>query len=408
MSCRRLLLAIMLLAGTVTLAGCGTDGGAATQTRKVTGYASKGIIAAGVVTAYGISPGGNKILPALAQTSTDNSGFYTMSVGSYYGPLVIEVTGNYQDEATKQTATIEATAPLTAALVPPADATPLQVNVTALTKIAFDLAQSQPGSFTTSINATNQEVASSFQVPDILSTRPLNASTALPATASPGEIRYTLVLAAVSQVAANNLPTGTTTPSAQQLATALSGALTTLAEQMPATGTGTATTLQETVATAATQFINNPAANDTGLKPGDPAVQPILSAARRTVTITVAVRNADPSVPAFGAVHGSITVPAGLTCPSDPVTGELPSSAITALQAGAMVSGNFKVATSVLTLEAIRAEDLALGDLLSVTCSAPSSMNLDIGGFVLNNASLDVNDGGYSLLGFGMEVSALQ
>jgi hypothetical protein len=406
MSIRRTLPGILLLSAAFFLGGCGNDPGNAAKIRTITGYASKGIITTGVVTAYGIDTGGNRILPRLAQTSTDSSGFYNMNVGTYYGPLAIEVSGNYHDEATGQTATVATSAPLKAALVPPADATPLNVNVTALTKIAFDLALSQSTDFTGSINASNHQVSSSFQVPDILTTRPLDASTTLPGNASAGEIQYTLVLAAVSQIAANNLPAGTTAATAQQLATALSSALATLAGQLPATGPATA--LQETIATAATQFIRNPTTNTTGITATDPAVQTIIAASRKKVTITIALRNSAAVVPAFGAVHGSLSVPVGIRCPANPQTGELASSAVNPLQTGSYVNGVLQTNSNVLTLQALRASGLTVGNLLAVTCSVPSSMSLAKGDFTVNNAALDVNDGGLSLAGFSLEVSSVE
>jgi len=397
----------MLLGAAVMMAGChGNRAGAADpKTRTVSGYASKGIIKNGTVIAYKIDSAGNKILPLLAQTTSDDSGFYTMSIGNYYGPIVVEAFGNYKDEATGQAGVIAASAPLKAAMVPPNDATPVTMNVTALTKIAFDQTKGQSTDFIVGINATNQQVSSSFQVPDILTTRPLDASTTLSATASTAEKQYTLVLAAVSQVAANNLPSGTTAPSSQQLATALSSALTTLMEQLP-TGGAAATTLQITVATAATQFVNNQMVNTTGITAADPVAQTILSAnSRKNVVVTITLSNSSASVPAFGAVHGTLTVPVDMVCQANAVTGELQGSLVNALQTGSMVSGNFKASSRVLTVQAIRAAGLALGDLLTVTCDVPSDMIALVGDVVVNNAALDVNDGGASLPGFTLAVS---
>ena len=381
--------------------------------RTVSGYASKGIIKNGTVTAYKIDAAGNKIQPLLAQTTTNDAGFYSLSIGAYYGPISIEVSGNYKDEATGQTATIAETAPLKAATVPPSDATAITVNVTALTKIAFDqtihLAESRATDFTASINAINLQVSSSFQVPDILTTKPLDSSTTLPATASAAEKQYTLVLAAVSQIAANNLPANTVTAAvtAQQLATALASAVTTLVAQLP-TGGAAATSLQITVATAATKFINNPTINTTGITATDTAVQPILAAnTNKNVVVTIALRNPATSVPVFGAVHGSLTLPTGMSCKADGVTGELQSSTMNALQSGSLVNGLFNASTRTLTVQAIRAAGLSLGDLLAVTCVMPSTLTPLIGDFTVSSA-LDVNNGGVSFAGFTLVVSSVR
>jgi hypothetical protein len=399
---RRILKRILLLGILLPAFGCGGSG-AVPQSRAVTGYASKGIIANGLVLAYATDSAGQKTLPALAQAATDSSGFYTLSVGSYYGPLTVEVTGNYRDEATGRTATIDSTAPLTAALVPPADATPINVNVTALTRLAYDLALSTPGTFSSTINATNHKVSSSFQVPDILTTRPLDSSSTLPANASADEIKYTLVLAAVSQIAANSLPGGTTAPSSQQLASALTDALATLTGKLPTSGSAAA--LQETVATAATQFIANTAFNTTGISAADPAVQPILAASRRNITITVALGHSTLPVPSFGAVHGTLLTPTGLDCQANSASGALPDAVLHAAQNGSLLSGNFNAGASLLTLQAIRPGGLALGDVLSVSCSVPAGVTVAAGDFTVNDETLDVNNGGVTLTGFRLQVA---
>jgi hypothetical protein len=283
--------------------------------------------------------------------------------------------------------------------------------VTALTKIAFDQtitqAQSQSIDFTASINAINTQVSSNFQVPDILTTKPLDSSTILPPSATVGEKQYTLVLAAVSQLASHNLPAGTVTPSTQQLATALTAAVTTLAEQLP-TGGAAATSLQITVATAATEFINNTAVNTTGITVTDTAVQPIIAAnTRKNVVVTIALRNPAASVPLFGAVHGSLTVPTSMLCQADGISGELQSSSINALQSGSYTNANFNSVSRILTVQSIRAAGLSLGDLLAVTCSVPSTLTPLIGDFTVSTA-LDVNNGGASFSGFALVVGSVR
>ena len=373
--------------------------------RTVSGYASKGIIKNGTVTAYKIAANGTKILPKLAQTTTGDSGYYSISIGAYYGPLIIEVSGAYTDESTGQPAVIDASAPLTAAVMPPNDATPITINVTALTQVAVNLAQTQQAGFTSKINALNQQVSNIFQVPDILTTTPLDTSALLPATASAGEKQYTLALAAISQIAANSLPVVTTPPTTTQLANALSATLKTLSTQIPTSGT--ATTVQITIAGAAAQFVNNTAVNTSGITASDPAVQQILSAStRKNSVITIAVNNPVVSVPSFGAVHGSVTLPVGMVCPVSNSNGELESSSIAALQTNSLVSGNFNSESRVLTIQAINANGLAKGDLLAVTCNAPSTSTAQISDFIINSAALDVNDGGASLPGFSLVVTA--
>ena len=340
----------------------------------------------------------------LFTTSTNNVGYYSVTIGNYYGPISVEVFGNYTDEATGKIASIPESAPLKAATVPPADATPIIVNVTALTEIAYVQAVSQPEGCTASINAVNQQVSSSFNVPDILTTIPLDASVPLPKTATDGEKQYTLVLAAVSQLASNNLlPASTTAPTPLELSVALTTAINTLQEQL-ASGVGATTTVQSSIAAAATEFLADTTNNKSGLTTADPAIQAIV--AWKNVTVTIAVKSELSPVPTFGTVRGRLTVPSGVICPADPVTGAIQSGVLQTLKAGAYVGGNFRASTNTLTVSIVSVSTpLGVGNLLTVTCSAPTAMRVLKGDFIVNNASLDVNDGGYSLSGFILEVT---
>ena len=371
--------------------------------RTVSGYASKGIIKNGTVNIYALSADGSRGAKLFTST-TNNVGYYSVTIGNYYGPISVEVFGNYTDEATGKAASIPESAPLKAATVPPADATPVTVNVTALTEIAYIQAVSQPKSFTANINAINQQVSSSFNVPDILTTIPLDTSVPLPTTATAGEKQYTLVLAAVSQLASNNLlPASATAPTPVELSVALTAAINTLQVQV-ASGSGGATTVQSSIAAAATEFLADTTNNKSGLTAADPAIQVIV--AWKSVTVTIAVKSALSPVPTFAAVRGSLTVPSGVSCSADPVTGEIQSGVLQTLKAGAYVGGNFRAGTNTLTVNILSASTpLVVGNLLTVTCSAPTAMSVLKGNFIVNNASIDVNDGGYSLSGFTLEVT---
>jgi spore maturation protein SpmB len=277
---RYTLCGILLLATLLLLSGCGDDGPLA-RTRTVSGYASKGIIASGTVTAYKLDADGNKVLPKLAQTTTNTSGYYSMNIGVYFGAILVEVSGSYIDEATGQTAVIDPANPLMSATVPPVDATPVTLNVTGLTEIAYAQAKTLTGGLTKNIKAVNDLVSKCFLVENILTTRPMDASSAMPLSATEFQKQYTLVLAAVSQLAYGNLPAGTVTPSTQQLADALSKALTDLKNQLPADSTQSALALQTAIARAAMDFLDPANKNNhTGITQEDPSIQNVLAAAR--------------------------------------------------------------------------------------------------------------------------------
>src|SRR6516165_1975831 len=107
------------LALLMTLAGCGggSSGNGPAPSSKVTvsGVASKGLIKNGTVKVYSATSNATKGA-LLATAATDSSGHYSAEVTNYAGPIIVEATGSYLDEATGQTRTIDSTAPLRAAL----------------------------------------------------------------------------------------------------------------------------------------------------------------------------------------------------------------------------------------------------------------------------------------------------
>jgi hypothetical protein len=169
----------------------------------VSGTAVKGPVTGATVTAYGISGGamGAKIVSA----STDAQGNFRLSMGSYAGPVMLQmVGGTYTDEASGGSMSMLAGDVMTAVLPTMAAGTTMSgIQMTPLTSMAQTMAQHLAGGMTdANIIAANTAVGSYFMVNDIAHTVPINALVANSGgTASQDEINYGMTLAAMSQQA---------------------------------------------------------------------------------------------------------------------------------------------------------------------------------------------------------------
>src|SRR5512142_3348990 len=68
------------------------------------GMVSKGPIQAGTVKVYAVSFGAPDLTAPIAQTQTDTGGNYSIDVGSYVGPVLVEVAdGTFTDEVSGTT-----------------------------------------------------------------------------------------------------------------------------------------------------------------------------------------------------------------------------------------------------------------------------------------------------------------
>ena len=196
---------LLLLSVLSLLAGCGGGDSAAPPPvgNIVTGTASAGIVKGGRVrafTPYSSLTGADKRQVGSDVTTSLIDGSYSIDIGSYSGPLVVEVTGgSYVDEADGSAGpkTIPADAPLRAA-VSSASGT-VTVAVTPLTELAVKQARTLDKRLgPESIDTANAQISDLFKV-DIINTAPLDASRSISAGA-PAEKDYTIVLAAISQL----------------------------------------------------------------------------------------------------------------------------------------------------------------------------------------------------------------
>jgi hypothetical protein len=182
----------------VLLTACSSDDG---STSSVGGTAAKGPIAGGTVTAYRIDGGTRG--GALASTTTDANGNYSLNVRFYQGPLLLEVTGGtYTDEATG-TASTALAIPLRAALSSYGGGH-LAANITLLTEVAVVNAMADPGGLTAAnIQAENAAIKTQVGF-DPVTTSPADATNSSSVSASVASRLYGVYLASASQYMVNN------------------------------------------------------------------------------------------------------------------------------------------------------------------------------------------------------------
>jgi hypothetical protein len=155
----------------MTLSGCG--GGASSvpsTTTIISGMASKGPINAGTVKVFAVRNGTEDRTAPIGQGQTDANGNYSVDVGSFKGPVMVEVTGgSFTDEVAGVTVTLKA--PLRAVFANASTGT-RTVAVTPLTELACKKAKG--GQLTrATIDDANKKMATKFKLAEIVTTLPV-------------------------------------------------------------------------------------------------------------------------------------------------------------------------------------------------------------------------------------------
>lgn len=210
---QRVLWAAMLSAG--LLAACGGGGGGdappppanTNASVSLTGTAAKGLMANATVTAHAINSDGSIATAALATTTTNAQGLYTLSFTATKGqPYVVKVTANanttHLDEVSGQPQPLPVGFAMRS-LLPAAttDTVTTSASVTPFSEMAVAAAAEAPGGVTTA-NAT-QAVTT---VSQLLGFNPSNVvpTTTSDANATPDQQKLAVMLTAVSQLAASD------------------------------------------------------------------------------------------------------------------------------------------------------------------------------------------------------------
>jgi hypothetical protein len=169
----------------------------------MSGTAFNGPMGSAKVRAYAISNGA--MGAQLASVTTDGLGNFSLSMGSYSGPVMLQMsTGTYIDEATGNSTTMASSDVMTAVIPSVSSGSNVTgVMITPLTSMAQARAQGMGGSMSdANITAANNAVGSYFMVNDILHTVPMNPLVSGSGNAATQDMRdYGMAVAAMSQYA---------------------------------------------------------------------------------------------------------------------------------------------------------------------------------------------------------------
>lgn len=187
------------------LAACsgGGGGGGATVQGSLGGTATKGPVGNAMVAAYAI--GNGQMGSQIGTATTDANGNFTVAMGGYAGPVMLQVGGGtYLDEATGTVMTM-APGDVMTAVMPgfAAGATVGGIQVTPVTAMAQARAQAMAGGMTdANIAAANAAMGNYFSVGDILHTPPMNPLMTGAGNGAGQDARnYGMALAGMSQYA---------------------------------------------------------------------------------------------------------------------------------------------------------------------------------------------------------------
>jgi hypothetical protein len=356
-------------AATLILYGCGGGGGgggggSTAPATVVSGVASKGPIVGGTVKIFALNADGSKTL--IATATTGSTGAYSASLGSYTGPIYLEASGSYTDEATGQTLTISPATPLRAAL--PAASGTVALSATPLTELAVQKALAlNPSNIGANIGASNAAISNMFKL-DITATAPAPPTRAAFSSPSVSQAQkdYALALAAISQLASQS--------------GGLSAALSTLNGQL-----GTGSTLPPAAAAsfsaALTSYLAPGNANNTTGVSNINATN-LANLGGGSATVKISTVGSLPAGALIGAVQITLSLPAGVTLKADSLSGQT-LAGVVAGSGGA--SGSLAVAKYIpangatpatVTLGVPNANGFALGEFATLVCDLPAGAAL--------------------------------
>lgn len=188
--------------GNTTTNGVGpTGGGPGGGT--ISGSVTKGTVVGATVTAHAVTNG--SMGDELGSATTDAAGHFTVELGGYDGPVMLQaVGGSYADEASGTTMDLLA-GDVMATVLPTlaSGSTSTGVQITPLTTMAASRASSMTGGMTdANIVAANDAVGSYFSVSDIVHVMPMDPTVQGSGTgATRDQKNYGMSLAAMSQYA---------------------------------------------------------------------------------------------------------------------------------------------------------------------------------------------------------------
>ncbi len=179
------------------------SGGGTPVNGMVSGSAFNGTMNDATITAFAVTSGAAGA--QLATGTTDSMGKFSLSLGTYAGPVMFKMTGGtYTNLATGTTMTMGSSDAMTAVMSSiTSGATVTGMQITPLTSMAQARAQAMAGGMTDSnIAAANTGVGNYFMVSDILHTAPMDASVSGSGRTATADMKnYGIAIAAMSQYA---------------------------------------------------------------------------------------------------------------------------------------------------------------------------------------------------------------
>lgn len=343
MKIRNLIVPILCLAATA-LSGCGGGGEGAPSTI-VNGLASKGPIRGGTVDVYAIRNGVPDSTP-LKSGNTDDSGNYSIDLGSYQGPAMVKVSGGtFTDEVSGSSVGLNIQLE---AVVSNVSTGTNKVAVTPYTDMASKLAKYDGGGAysAAAIEGAKSKTAALFNLTDIIATMPDSSG-------SDDEKKYAAACGTISQLANDSRGTG------QSLDDSLSNVMAELEDEMEHSG-GLSDDSMTRIDTAATTFSNSGKS---------PAPVPVVSPTRGVLKMST---TGNENI--IGAIDLTLRLPAGVTVNADPTTGEVTGGAVTvsgvaAVGSSKLVVGKYIPAAGTpaqLQISLINATGFGLGEFLTI------------------------------------------
>lgn len=349
-----------------TIWGCGGGGGGtpAPPATVVSGVAAKGLISGGTVNVFAVDQSGSVGTVPIGTGTTDSKGIYNVSVGSYSGAILVQVTGGtYQDESASPSAPpVPLPIPLRAAVAGASGN--VSVSVTPITELAVVKAGSTslPPAAITSANTL---VSGLFKVDNIISTKPVAPTTTGFTGASQAQKDYTLLLAGISQLAS-------------QTSGGLQAALGTMSNDIASTGklsVATATGLTG----ALTTFLSGPN-NQTGVTDINQTNLAGIGGLSAVVKLSTS-GTLSPGI-LIGGLQATVSLPAGVTLRADFSNGQLLAGVVTAsgVASGSLATAKYVAASGAtpgtVTLALISSSGFGVGEFMTINCDVAAGMNV--------------------------------
>lgn len=373
-----------------TLAACGGGGGTSGSTPAppatktvLSGIATKGpFLKESVVSVYAVTNGARGALITQTTTSDDN-GTYSADLGSYTGPVIVEVSGTFHDEATGHDVAVAGSAPIRAA-IPMA-----QGNVTLPVTPLTELAVQKAASFSPdAITAANTLVSNIFKV-DVIATLPVAPTAAALGSATQAQKDYTLALAAVSQLASQQ---GGANDSDN-----LKTAMTTLSQGISSAGMSGSTSAA--FQGALTNFVTSNPNNQTGIS--DTSTTSIVNAGTTSKSYTLSLQGSS----AVNGVQFDLTLPEGVTVNYNMMDSTMLASSfamLSGLPSDLMISDRYS--SGVLTVGMITMKGVNAGGFAKLTCNIASGVTPPAASaFTVSNLKV-VDDSGNPVTGVTVTV----